>query len=206
MDAFPAFIPLAGRRVVIVGAGREAEEKAALFVGSPANLVRLAADDAALRSETYTGAAIVFIADQDWDWSVTARAAATAAGALVNVVDKPALCDFYTPAIVDRGAIVGAVGSTGSAPGLARRLKSELNARWPEGLGRVAAMIGGIKAAARAALPDFETRRDFLDTLLDSPAADAALAGDMDAAHRLAGEALIQATKAAALEGGEKPV
>ena len=190
MDAFPAFIPLAGRRVIIVGAGREAEEKAALFVGSPADLVRLPAADAALRPETYAGAAIVFIADQDFDWSQTARAAAKAAGALVNVVDKPALCDFYTPAIVDRSPIVGAIGSTGSAPGLARRLKAELNARWPEGLGRVAQMIGAIKATARSALPDFETRRDFLDSLLDSPAAEAALAGNMEAADRLAREAL----------------
>jgi precorrin-2 dehydrogenase/sirohydrochlorin ferrochelatase len=200
MDAFPAFVSLAGRRVIIVGMGREAQEKAALFVGSPATLVRLPADAAALRPETYAGAAIVFIADQDWDWSTRARAAAKAAGALVNVVDKPALCDFYTPAIVDRGPVVGAIGSTGSAPGLARRLKTELNSRWPEGLGRVAAMIGGIKAAARAALPEFEARRDFLDTLLDSPAADAALAGDLDAAHRLAREALAYVTKASISE------
>lgn len=201
MDAFPAFIPLAGRRVVLIGAGREAEEKAALFTGSPATLVRLPADEAALRPETYADAAIVFIADQDFDWSQRARAAAKAAGALVNVVDKPALCDFYTPAIVDRSPIVGAVGSTGSAPGLARRLKAELNARWPEGLGRVAAMIGAVKAEARIALPEFEARRDFLDALLDSPAADAALAGDMGHARRLARKALARA--ASANEGGK---
>ena len=202
MDAFPAFIPLAGRRVIIVGAGREAEEKAALFVGSPADLVRLPADDAALRPETYTGAAIVFIADQDWDWSVTARAAAKAAGALVNVVDKPAVCDFYTPAIVDRSPIVGAIGSTGSAPGLARRLKTELNDRWPEGLGRVAEMIGGIKTEARAALPSFEARRDFLDSLLDSPAAAKALAGDAQSAAQLAREALANAAATKAKRDG----
>ncbi len=192
MDSFPAFIPLSGRRVVIVGAGREAEEKAALFAGSPATLVRLPADAAALTSAAYADAALVFIADQDAQWSALARAAAKAAGALVNVVDKPALCDFYTPAIVDRGPVVGAVGTTGSAPGLARRLKIEMGERWPEGLARVAALIAGLKVEARAALPAFEARRDFLDSVLDSRAAEAALAGDMKRAERLAREALAE--------------
>ena len=39
MDAFPAFFPLAGRKVVVVGAGEAADNKARLFDGSPATLV-----------------------------------------------------------------------------------------------------------------------------------------------------------------------
>ena len=41
MDAFPAFVPLRGRRVIIVGEGDMADGKAVLFEGSPAELVRL---------------------------------------------------------------------------------------------------------------------------------------------------------------------
>ena len=136
---------------------------------------------AALRTETYDGRGHRLHRRSGLGrWSGNARAAAKAAGALVNVVDKPALCDFYTPAIVDRGAIVGAVGSTGSAPGLARRLKSELNARWPEGLGRVAAMIGGIKAAARdRPCPTSKHAAISSIRLLDSPAADSSAGGGL---------------------------
>ena len=43
MNAFPAFFPLAGRRVAIVGEGEAAEAKARLFAGSPAEVVRLSA-------------------------------------------------------------------------------------------------------------------------------------------------------------------
>jgi precorrin-2 dehydrogenase/sirohydrochlorin ferrochelatase len=194
MDSFPAFVPLAGRRVVIVGDGREAEEKAALFIGAPCELIRLPADPAALNPATFAGATLVFIGDCDASFAGEAREAARAGGALlVNCVDKPPLCDFYTPAIVDRGPLVGAVGTTGQAPGLARRLKNEMNARWPAGLARLAELIDAMKREARVALPDFDTRRTFLESLLDGPAAQAALAGDMETALRLAHAALVVA-------------
>ncbi len=187
MNSFPAFVPLAGRRVVIVGLGREGDEKAALFVGAPCDLVRLPSDPAALRPQTYAGATLVFIGDCDPDFAATAREAARAAGVLlVNCIDRPALCDFYTPAIVDRGAVVGAVGTTGQAPGLARRLKAEIDARWPEGLERLAGLIYTMKVEARAVLPDFDTRRTYLESLLESEAAKAALAGEAERAVALA--------------------
>ena len=187
MESFPAFVPLEGRRVVIVGEGRETEEKAALFVGAPCDLARFPADAAALEPELYAGASLVFIGDCDSVYAEAARSAAKSGGALmVNCVDRPALCDFYTPAIVDRGAVVGAVGTTGQAPGLARLLKAEIDARWPRGLSRLAALVAAMKSEARAALPDFTERRDFLESLLEGSAAEAALAGDMDKALRLA--------------------
>lgn len=191
MDSFPAFVPLAGRRVVIVGEGREADEKAALFVGAPCDLVRLAASAPALESQTYAGAALVFIGDCDEAFAIQAREAARAGGALlINCVDRPRLCDFYSPAIVDRGPVVGAVGTTGQAPGLARRLKAELDARWPAALSRLAGLIEAMKGEARSALPGFDARRAYLESLLDGPVAEAALAGDAERAITLAREAL----------------
>jgi precorrin-2 dehydrogenase/sirohydrochlorin ferrochelatase len=191
MDSFPAFVPLSGRRVRIVGEGRETDEKAALFVGAPCELVRIAADDAALRPEIYKGATLVFIGDCEVAYAGAARAAAKVGGALlVNCIDKPKLCDFYTPAIVDRGPVVGAVGTTGQAPGLARRLKAALGAQWSPHLSRLAGLIDGMKVEARTALPDFDTRRDYLESLLEGEAANAALSGAHEDALALARAAL----------------
>jgi precorrin-2 dehydrogenase/sirohydrochlorin ferrochelatase len=191
MNSFPAFVPLAGRRVVIVGEGRETNEKAALFVSAPCVLERIAVDDAALDPEVFRDAALVFIGDCDEAFAVKARDAAKAGGALlVNCVDRPALCDFYTPAIVDRGAVVGAVGTTGLAPGLARKLKGEIDRAWPAHLVRLAELVEAMKGEARAALPDFEARRAFLESLLDGPIAEAALAGERDRAITMARDAL----------------
>ena len=161
MDAFPAFFPLAGRRVVIAGAGEAAEAKARLFDGSPAVVVRLGAAEA-LTSEAYAGAALAFLADSDESFLIGAVAAARAAGTPVNVVDHPALCDFITPAVVDRGEVVAAVGTTGAAPMLAALLRNELEAAIPPGAGRVAALFRRLRDEIREALPDLDRRRAFM--------------------------------------------
>src|SRR5580700_392549 len=134
MDAFPAFFPLAGRTIAIVGEGAAAESKLRLFDGSPARVVRVE-EAKALKPKAYDGASLVFIC--------------AGAGAVVNVVDHPALSDFMTPALVDRGQVVAAVGTTGSAPLLATLLRSDIEARVPEGAGRVAALFGAMREELR---------------------------------------------------------
>jgi precorrin-2 dehydrogenase/sirohydrochlorin ferrochelatase len=121
-----------------------------------------------------------------------ALAAARAAHAPVNVVDRPALCDFTTPAVIDRGEVVAAVGTGGASPMLAGLLRSAVAARIPEGAGRVAALFRQHQAEVREALPDLAQRRAFLRAALSGPAADAALAGQTDRARALFLEALAQ--------------
>ncbi len=193
MDAFPAFVALAGARVVVAGEGPAADAKARLFDGSPAVLVRLAGPEA-VDEAACAGARLVFVASDD---EAAARAAATrarAAGAWVNVVDRPALSDFATPSIVDRGTVTGAVGTVGAAPVLAVRLRQELETRWPERLGEVARLLQAMRGEARATLDGMDARRRYFTRLLDGPAAALALAGDREGA-------LLAARKALAAEG-----
>lgn len=188
MDVFPAFIPLGGARVAVVGEGHAAEAKAALFAGSPAEVVRIGPAAAADES-AYRGARLAFIALETGAVEAAARAA-HAAGALVNVVDRPDLCDFHTPSIVDRGPVVGAVGTGGAAPVLATLLRSEIEARWPDRLGALAALSAELQQEVRAALPALPARRAYWRRMLGGPAGEAALQGDVDLARRLAREAL----------------
>ncbi len=182
MDAFPAFFPLAGRSVAIAGEGEAAEAKARLFVGSPATLVRIAGADA-LDPRAYAGAILAFIAGEDEAWAISAAEAARAAHVPVNVVDRPALCDFTTPALIDRGEVVAAIGTGGASPMLATMLRQDLEARIPEGAGRVAALFRSMQDEVRAVLPDAAARRRFLRAALAGPAGAAAATGDMDAAR-----------------------
>lgn len=184
MDVFPAFIPLAGQTVVIAGTGEAAEAKARLFEGSPARLVR-AEGDAALDPDTYAGARLAFVADPDAGFAAAAAATARAAGAWVNVTDRPALCDFTTPAVIDRGEVVAAVGTGGASPILATLLRNDIEQRVPEGAGRVAALLRQFQDEVRARFPDLPARRAFLRDALAGPAARAAQAGDMDEAEAL---------------------
>ena len=191
MDAFPAFFPLAGRRIVVAGSGDFADAKARLFDGSPAEVIRVAGD-AATTAAAYHGAALAFVAGEDEAFVTAAAAAARAAGVPVNVVDHPALCDFITPAVIDRGEVVAAVGTTGAAPMLAAMLRNDIEATIPPGAGRVAALMRNLRDDIREALPDLAHRRAFLRDILSGPVAAAAGAGDTAEAARLLRLALAQ--------------
>jgi precorrin-2 dehydrogenase/sirohydrochlorin ferrochelatase len=189
MNAFPAFFPLAGRTVVIAGSGEAAEVKARLFDGSPAKLLRIEGD-AALDPASYAGASLAFVAGGDTAFLTGARGAAAAAGVPVNVADHPELCDFTTPAVIDRGEVVAAVGTGGASPLLAALLRNDIEARVPEGAGRLAAFLRTVQDEIRAALPDLAVRRAFLSALLIGPIADAAMSGEAERALTLLRAAL----------------
>lgn len=191
MDAFPAYFPLAGAKIVIAGAGEPAEAKARLFDGAPAKLVRVE-DALAFLPGTYAGATLVFVASDDPLFVQAAVTAARAARVPVNVVDRPQLCDFTTPAVIDRGEVVAAVGTGGASPMLATLLRNTIEARIPEGTGRVAALFRRMQDEVREALPDLPRRRAFLRKALDGPAADAAMAGNMEAAEALLRQTLAE--------------
>jgi precorrin-2 dehydrogenase/sirohydrochlorin ferrochelatase len=183
MDSFPAFFPLRDAKVVIAGEGEMANAKARLFAGSPATLARVVGE-AAAQPSSYAGARLVFVASEDPAFRRAAAAAARAAGVPVNVVDDPALCDFHTPAVIDRGAVVVAVGTAGAAPLLAAVLRDRLAAYVPPGVERFAALLGKRREAIRAAWPDIAARRAFLLDLLEGPGGQAALAGETDPIER----------------------
>ncbi|WP_374573968.1 NAD(P)-dependent oxidoreductase [Phenylobacterium sp.] len=192
MDAFPAFFPLAGRKVVVAGQGEAAEAKARLFEGSPAVVVRLEGPQAFLAG-AYAGAVLAFVASEDELFAQAAARAARAAHVPVNVVDRPQMCDFTTPAVIDRGEVVAAIGTGGASPMLATLLRHDIEARVPEGAGRVAALLRRLQDEVRAALPDLARRRAFLRAQLSGPAAEAAMAGDAEGAADLLRQALAKA-------------
>lgn len=197
MDSFPAYFPLAGRKVVIAGSGEAADNKARLFDGSPASLVRVDGH-AAFLPGTYAGAVLAFVAGDDEVFLQAAASAARAARVLVNVVDRPAMSDFNTPAVIDRGEVVMAIGTGGASPSLATKLRNDIEAQVPEGTGRVAALLRKYQDEVREALPALHERRAFLRDAVSGEAAQAAMAGDMDKAGQLF---LLALAKGVAREG-----
>lgn len=195
MDIFPAFYPLIGKRVVIAGEGEPAESKARLFVGSPAEVVRLVGDRA-LDPAAYAGAVLIFVASWDEAFAIAATAAARTAGVPVNVVDRPTMSDFHTPAIVDRGAVVAAIGTGGGAPVLASLLRAEIETRIPAGAGEIVKLFGERRGALRAAFPDLSDRRGFFRAMLAGEMAKAAGDGDTVLAGQLLDAAIAKGWKA----------
>ena len=170
-------------------AGEPSNSRALPWACSPAQVEHID-DGRALDPEAYRGAVLAFIASGEAAFDELAARAAREAGVPVNVVDRTGLCDFFTPALVDRGQVVAAVGTGGASPVLAQVLKQQLEISIPEGSGRVAALLQEFRKAVQAAFPDFKARREFVLGILSGPAAEAAREGRMDEARRLMRETL----------------
>jgi len=110
--------------------------------------------------------------------------AARARGIPVNVVDRPGLCSFIMPAIIDRDPVTIAVSSGGMAPVLARLLRQRIEQLIPPGIGRLAALVAEFTADIRRRLPDLPQRRHVLERLFTGRVAELALAGDGSEARR----------------------
>lgn len=147
---FPVFLKLEQLTVLIVGGGYVGKEKlTAVIQNSPATAVRLVAtqisDEIRLFSKDFRvelierpyqssdidGADIVIAALNDREVSEQVAADARAKGKLVNVADKPALCDFYLSSVVQKGSIKIAISTNGKSPTIAKRLKEVITAMIP---------------------------------------------------------------------------
>ncbi len=199
MRVFLAGIPLAGERVVVVGGGEAALAKLRLFVGSPAELVWFTPDgapDQARRPtggpspyarmpthEDLAGTRLAFMALDDEDQAVTIAGQAREMGAQVNIVDRPALSDFQTPALIDRDSVVIGIATGGAAPILARDVRSRIEAVLPAALGPLATLAGRIRDRVKTSVPDFLARRRFWERAFRGAAADLVAEGRIDDAH-----------------------
>jgi uroporphyrin-III C-methyltransferase/precorrin-2 dehydrogenase/sirohydrochlorin ferrochelatase len=179
----PLFFDLTGRKVVVVGEGPAADRRADLARSAGAQVARVAADAAVA---DFRGAAATFIATGTLESDTAAQHVAKAAGVPVNVADRPALCDFILPAIVDRDGVVVAISTGGASPTLASVLRGRIEAALPERIGALAKLAGTFRAQVNALIADPARRRGFWRRLVEGPAARLALAGDEAGARRVA--------------------
>ena len=89
-----------------------------------------------------------------------------ARGLLLNVVDRPDLCDFTLPAIIDRDPVLIAIGTGGASAGLAAALRQRLESLLPAGLGKLATALFAARQDLRARFPDMDARRRTIGALL----------------------------------------
>ncbi|MBB5686581.1 precorrin-2 dehydrogenase/sirohydrochlorin ferrochelatase family protein [Sphingobium boeckii] len=158
MNSLPVFLRLQGRPVILLGEGEARAAKARLLERAGAEIV---GED--------TDAALAIVAIEDEAEAEAAVVRLKARGVLVNATDRPALCDFTLPAIVDREPVLIAIGTGGASAGLAKALRQRLETLLPPSLGDLATRLFGARAAIRARWPDATARRKAIDAALDGP-------------------------------------
>ena len=183
MRHFPVFLDVQGRRALVLGGGENARRKAGALRRAGAEVVMAEAFEPGLLD----GMCVAIGAEAPDADLHALHQEAVARGIPVNVVDRPLLCSFLSPAVVDRDPLTVAIGSGGAAPVLARLLRARIEAVVPPAFGALAALAGRFKDEARRLLPDTAHRRRALEDALGGRAADLMLAG-----HEAAAEAAFR--------------
>src|SRR6185503_8115803 len=177
----PVFLSLDGKRAMVAGGNPAAAWKAELLSASGARvdvytteicdeLQELAANSprGAIVINHYTwspdnleNAAVAVGAFEDDEGAAEFASAARAAGVPVNVIDKPAFCDFSFGAIVNRSPLVIGISTDGAAPVFAQAVRAKLEALLPKGFADWAAAAARWRGALKLAGLSFAARRRF---------------------------------------------
>lgn len=202
MNYLPLFLDLRGRRCLVAGGSETAARKAELLLRAGACVDVVAAElhegwTRLPHAERVTrvadqfaphlldGKDVVLVVEDDAAVAQAISDAARARHLPVNVADKPALCSFILPSIIDRSPIMVAVSSGGESPVLARMLRARLETLIPAAYGRLGALASRFKDRVRAAVKP-EQRRAFWEKVFLSPVAEMVFSGrDADAEKQL---------------------
>lgn len=177
----PLFFALEGRRAVIAGASAAAAWKAELLSASGAEVDvycaevsgemgqitgdpprgRIAIHRREWSAADLRGAALAIGDFPDDKLAAAFSGAARAAGVPVNVIDRPAFCDFSFGAIVNRSPLVIGISTDGAAPAFAQAIRGKLEAILPRGFAQWAAAAARWRSAVKASGLSFAARRKF---------------------------------------------
>ena len=162
IDSLPLFHRIAGHPVIVLGQGAAAEAKRRLVERAGGQVI----DD--IGEGVDKGARLAFVAHDNPQACEGDAIRLRCAGLLVNVVDRPELCDFTTPSLLDRSPVLVAIGTGGASAGLAKALRLRLEGLLPARLGDLAQGLFAARARLRALWPDGGDRRRALDGALSA--------------------------------------
>jgi siroheme synthase-like protein len=184
---FPIFLKLEGKRCLVVGAGKVAEGKICglLEVGASVEVV---APQAVwqIQKWAWEGAvgwkprrfepsdldqvSIVVAATSSPEVNAEVFKQARLRNVLCNAVDDPQNCDFYYPAVVNRGDLQIAISTSGRSPALAQRLRRELEVQFGPDYEAWVAELGRARDLLNTHHLDTEARRKLLHEMASSQA------------------------------------
>ena len=200
MDFLPIFLNVRTQPCLVVGGGEVAARKVELLLKAQAKITLIAPDlckvltalhqigkfthvAATFQADQIGGQRVVIAATDDEAVNRAVAAAAQGKNIPVNVVDRPELCTFIMPAIIDRSPVVVAVSSGGASPVLARLLRARLESLVPAGYGRLATLVGSFRNKVKARFAPGADRRVFWERVLQGTVAELVYAGRDDEAR-----------------------
>jgi len=201
MRYLPLFLDLQTGAVLLVGSGELAHAKLRMLTAAgarirwyatparhdvrglePAELARIELAKGDPLGADLAGVVAIFCAGAG-DVGVAMSARAKSVGLPVNVTDDSAHSTFIFPAIVDRGDVVVAIGTGGTSPVVARRVRERIEAALPSRIGDLAKFIGRFRKAIHDRIAETPLRRRFWERVIDGPIGALVLSGQREEAE-----------------------
>ena len=190
---FPMLVKLEGKRCLVVGAGKVGEPKIGGLIdtGTCVHVIALEATEAvqewakagkitlelrAFAAGDLDGTFLAVVATASRALNGSIYREAQRRGVLCNVVDDPAYCDFYYPAVVRRGDLQIAISTNGRSPSLSQKLRQQLERQFGPGYAQWVAELGETRKLVLASDLDSKRKSDLLHSLASREALKAALA------------------------------
>jgi uroporphyrin-III C-methyltransferase/precorrin-2 dehydrogenase/sirohydrochlorin ferrochelatase len=194
MEYLPVFLAVRSQPCLVVGGGEVATRKAEMLRRAGARVMVVAPElgaglaemhkrgeiehrAARFAPEQLDGMTVAIAATDDEDVNRRVAAEAQQRRIPVNVVDRPALCTFVFPSIIDRSPLVVAISSTGASPVLARHLRARLETIIPASYGRLAELARRFRDQVKAKFAATSDRRRFWERVLEGPIAELVYTG-----------------------------
>lgn len=180
MAYFPLCINLTGAQVLLLGEGKLMREKMKILLSFGANIRLFSQENSQWENHpcvyqehrAFTEAdldprpAMVVVADLPQEEKERISRLCQNRGIPVNVVDEPALCTFYFPALVNRGDLTVAVSSGGKSPGGTAWLRRHLEKHIPEQTEAILEWASLLRTRLRTEYPEAD-RKTILRQAMD---------------------------------------
>jgi len=187
------FMKLAGKQCLVVGAGKVGEPKIGGLIDADARIhvVAISATDQvrewadagkielelrAFSSSDLDDKFLAVVATASRSLNERIYLEAQQSGVLCNVVDVPEYCDFFYPAVVQRGNLQIAISTAGQSPSLAQKLRQQLERQFGAGYAAWVEQLGETRRIVLASDLDKERKLELLHSLASREAFEAAVA------------------------------
>lgn len=202
MAKYPIYLDLNDRRVIVIGAGNVAARKVQALMPTGARIVVItlhaspgfeemcSENNVELIISEYskdylTGAVLAIAATNDTSLNNLIYKDCQEHEVLCNVVDVPPLCDFYVPALVERGSLQIAIGTDGKCPAYSGHLRRKLEELFTEDHGK---FLNELEIARKLVIETVESdqRKAILGQLVKDESFEYFLKNGPDAWHQRA--------------------
>ncbi|MCP4298266.1 MAG: uroporphyrinogen-III C-methyltransferase [Proteobacteria bacterium] len=214
MEYFPIFADLRGQLCLVVGGDDLASQKADLLLKVGASVLVIAAELSAkskalvdrklvqYQSTPFTeknleSSRLVMVTSCDLEIAKDLATMCKKRGIPVNVADKPDLCSFILPSIVDRSPVKIAISTAGASPILARVLRARIEAMLPQSYGKLAILLGSYRDKMKTLYMESLDRRKHWERIFSSTIIEDFLSGNeikakKDLEKEFSGEKMLQ--------------